>query len=267
MAPTHLPALAQRMALRRFVGRFPSAAQHDFSDKVSVTKFVNWAQSPDASNELVGTVIKAIFWMRHRGSPAHEYLEIVLDGEWLLLRIERDTDSWITFFRPKTRSICKDTVSVHMWTTSDTKLCSVQFDHDHSPTLTQLVDLLEIISESADFYNVWTLNCWWFASCIWTNLVKHHKATTSWCNHDTVQHWNQLSGEEVEPEGLDPEKVSLFLQIMHVEALRRTLGDEAAPRTLKCVSDQVAEKFDRRMREIRDDEPRHRHPIPLRKYP
>ncbi|KDQ56448.1 hypothetical protein JAAARDRAFT_36604 [Jaapia argillacea MUCL 33604] len=223
--------MSDKLDIARFHLHYPSVRQHGLYRKVNAGKFVKWIQTPEGSLEMASTCISSIIWMQQPGLPAHEYLIIHFGpgpSSWPL-RVERDTDSWTTLFRPKSRSNCKDTINFRppISFESDIQLASVTFTDRHGPTLGHLADLLQIVSESADYYNVWTLNCWWFASCIWTNLVRSvgSEVKHSFCNPDVVRHWNTVSAEGNDIWGMEPVKTARVLQFIHVAGLQRALGD------------------------------------------
>ncbi|KDQ57962.1 hypothetical protein JAAARDRAFT_57771 [Jaapia argillacea MUCL 33604] len=232
-----------------FYREFPSARRHKIAGKIAVGQLLRWMQSPDATSDITGRQICDIAWMKDPGLPAHEFLSISISYLPFDLRFERDTDSWITLFLPKSRSNCKDTVTIipHPADFSGSfKLAEVSFLHSRGPALQDLSDLLDIIAESADFYNVWTLNCWWFACSIWTNLVRRGLVCYSWCSDDMAGQWRSFSGEDGEDLGTDPMKVARMLQFVHVAGLQRTMGDSEGPEALARVSARIASALDRR---------------------
>ncbi|KDQ56450.1 hypothetical protein JAAARDRAFT_312100 [Jaapia argillacea MUCL 33604] len=246
--------MSDKLDIARFHQQYPSARRHGLSGKVSVGKFLKWIQSPEGSLEMACAEISSMYWMKKPGLPAHEYLIIYLGAShWRLgLRVERDTDSWSTLFLPKSRSNCKDTINFDpTWTIGNTVVAGVMFENSQGPKVGDLGDLLQIISESADYYNVWTLNCWWFVSCVWTNLVRSGVVETSHCDADVIQRWNTVSGEGKDKLGMDPVKIARVLQFIHVAGLQRALGDREGPRVMEKVSERIQDSFDRRSRALR----------------
>ncbi|KDQ51437.1 hypothetical protein JAAARDRAFT_73598 [Jaapia argillacea MUCL 33604] len=225
------------------LSRLPSARHHRLTGKFNVRKFSKWATSTEACSDGSKEMqITGIDWMKQPGLPSHEYLIVILNG-YHEIRVERDTDSWSTLFWSKSWSNCKDTVTVGFDRGSDVTMAWVRFNP--GPGLHTLTTLLDIITESADIYNVWTFNCWWLASCIWTNLVSRAVISDSGFDKEMAGLWGKMTGE-VEGEW-DALKFVKVQQFVHLAGLKRTMGESDGMKELEKVSAHVAELFDERM--------------------
>ncbi|KDQ56212.1 hypothetical protein JAAARDRAFT_194882 [Jaapia argillacea MUCL 33604] len=129
---------------------------------------------------VISLCIREIHWAKQPGFPSHEYLIIKLvDARRVIhdtiLRVERDTDSWASLLSLGSRTKCLDTITISSSEASlrgeDTILASIYFK-SYAVDVWYLVRILGSITAEADTYNIYTFNCWWFASRIWTNLAK-----------------------------------------------------------------------------------------------
>ncbi|KDQ56451.1 hypothetical protein JAAARDRAFT_208129 [Jaapia argillacea MUCL 33604] len=241
-----MPTSDSKWGLELFQGWFTSARRYKLTPQTPVANFLEWAQSPEAARDVDNTRILSVSWMKGKGIPSHEYIVITLE-HGSSLRLERNTDSWITAFRPKTRSNCKDTitfVSGYGRRGLDKRIAWATFDINVRPPLRRLIDLLRIISETADFYNMWTLNCWWYASCIWTNIIGSRQVNISGCSYDIVAQWRKVSGEDGKGVQDSPMKVARILQFIHVAGLQRALGDNEGPEMLNRISARISQEFE-----------------------
>ncbi|KDQ59740.1 hypothetical protein JAAARDRAFT_205719 [Jaapia argillacea MUCL 33604] len=251
------PGVPSRSGLDYFYSIFPSAHKHHFTVKMSVEKFLAWAQSPEASEEVAGTEIHTIYWMKGRNSPAHEYICVSFekDSKRYQIRIDRASPSWTKIFRRISGLNDQDTVFIpspfdH---NVDIPMAWVSFSSPHSPSFGDLAKLLGVISKSSHLLDKWTSNGWWYASCIWTNLLRYGRASSSWCTGDVVDRWNQASGEYEVRWDFDPRKAARVMQFIHASDLHHALSEDGEhPEELRCASEEIAEAFDREMMGLKD---------------
>ncbi|KDQ55109.1 hypothetical protein JAAARDRAFT_37625 [Jaapia argillacea MUCL 33604] len=226
---------------------FPSARRFKISSgRFSAHNFTKWIKSPEAYSDGVDQLsILSVAWGKTHKAPSHEYLVVTLRNSPSTLRLERDTDSWSTLWSPKSRSNCKDTVTIadrflDLVGRNDMILASFAFKYPAAP-LISLASLLEIISQQADRYNVWTFNCWWYAACLWRNLANRAE------RDDMCFQMNQEASEVrrlADREGFeswDALKFAQVLEFVHLAALERTWSQNSkAPKNhLGKASDDI----------------------------
>ncbi|KDQ55169.1 hypothetical protein JAAARDRAFT_342910 [Jaapia argillacea MUCL 33604] len=234
------------------LSKFPSARKFKISPgKYTPRTFTKLLESPEARSDGVdGLSMLSVAWGKSNKVPSHEYLVITLRNCPSSLRVERDTDSWSTLWSPKSRSNCKDTItiadrSLDLVGRNDTILASFAFKHP-CVSLSGLSILLELISQQSDKYNVWTFNCWWYVGCLWRNLVGRAKGLGGVCFRmneevDEVQRFGNEGGLEV----WDAIRFGRVMQFVHLATLERTwCQDSKAPKSqLKKVSDDIDQMF------------------------
>ncbi|KDQ51802.1 hypothetical protein JAAARDRAFT_81333 [Jaapia argillacea MUCL 33604] len=242
----------------------PSAREHRLPNRASVRSFIQWAKSEEARrDDISGLRIKEIHWMKQAGFPAHEYLILVVSeindvpSPVTFLRIERDTDSWSTLWRPTSKSNCKDTVTLSnsrrsIW--GDDALVSKVVSAGSDLDISKLVCLLEAITDSADAYNLWTLNCWWFAGCIWSNLVEAARLEPMFevekeMSQEMTAFCQDLNGE-VDPIIWDARKFAKIQQFVHLSALKRTFGDSQSRGEVESISVLIQRTYQKPLRSI-----------------
>ncbi|KDQ61702.1 hypothetical protein JAAARDRAFT_190429 [Jaapia argillacea MUCL 33604] len=149
--------------------------------KIRLEKFVRWVASlEDAAKQVY---IREISWVKEPRFPSHEYILLPFGDKSnpdtiydTTLRLERDTDSWFKIFGSWFGSNCRDTVS--MWSSSlaaqhsnDRQIAHIAVNRTDID-IRYIAILLEVIGKTADEYRVWSYNCWWYAGCLWRNLVR-----------------------------------------------------------------------------------------------
>ncbi|KDQ55103.1 hypothetical protein JAAARDRAFT_341184 [Jaapia argillacea MUCL 33604] len=232
---------------------FPSARKFKISPgRYSAQNFTKWIKSPEACSDGVDQLsILSAAWGKTDKAPSHEYLVVTLRNSPSTLRLERDTDSWSTLWSPKSRSNCKNTVTISdqfldLVGRNDTILASFAFKYPAAP-LISLASLLEIISQQADRYNVWTFNCWWYACCLWRNLAKCAERDNM-CfrmNQEASEVRRLADGEGFE--SWDAIKFAQVLEFVHLAALERTWSrdSQTAKSQLRKASEDIERLFSR----------------------
>ncbi|KDQ53011.1 hypothetical protein JAAARDRAFT_61578 [Jaapia argillacea MUCL 33604] len=243
------------------IQELPSAQRHKLHVQGNpVDKFVEWAHSGDAKNDDIDLIyITDLNWMKEPGYPSHEFLLVSIMGPQLkqptALRIERDTESWATVFRPYSRSVCKDTVTLaesYGWGSllktqprQSQSLASVTFQSNNIPLL-KLVILLDVISQSPGFYNVWTVNCWWFAETIWRNIVELAKENEMKFllveEEELARFWGSVT-DGADVKNWDARKFGLVQEQLHAVCLMRAFGDNVAKSKVDHWSKEVDDIF------------------------
>ncbi|KDQ64699.1 hypothetical protein JAAARDRAFT_28343 [Jaapia argillacea MUCL 33604] len=158
---------------------FTSTRERKIRGELSVDKFLDWATSSEAKTEGVGNIsIQEVIWCKMDPGqiPAsHEYLVLLLDTPDVAIRIERDSPYWVTVLGPYIKGTRKDIITIAKSTSELCKptdiIATLKFPPS-SVKMSTLTALLELIIQSAKYYNVYTFNCWWFAARIWENLAK-----------------------------------------------------------------------------------------------
>ncbi|KDQ61695.1 hypothetical protein JAAARDRAFT_31156 [Jaapia argillacea MUCL 33604] len=155
------------------------------TEKLSVKRFIAWATSLDLQGIADQVFIREISWVKEPGFPSHEYILLTFGdisnpnpSHDTTLRLERDTNSWFKIFGSwlGLGSNCRDTVSIcgssvaaqHSGDRTIAHIAVSRTDID----LRHITVLLEVIAKAADEYRVWSYNCWWYAGCLWRNLVR-----------------------------------------------------------------------------------------------
>ncbi|KDQ58676.1 hypothetical protein JAAARDRAFT_676298 [Jaapia argillacea MUCL 33604] len=203
------------------IDQLASARDAKILGKSSVANFLKWVNSADALAIGVENIsIRELRWGKSPGKPSHEYLIMVLDHG--ALRAERDAPSWYSILSPNYRDKCEDTIIYkntpeELLDHRDEVLATLHFRKGDVQVF-HLALLLSAISEKADFYNVYTINCWWYTCCLWNNLAKlphqsqyrfHMKI--DWIDDGSIIKWN-------------PIRFGRRMQLIHIGGVRRGIG-------------------------------------------
>ncbi|KDQ57515.1 hypothetical protein JAAARDRAFT_207045 [Jaapia argillacea MUCL 33604] len=216
----------------------PSARKHKLTRKSPVDTFIKWASSEEACMDGVDQIsLSEMRWGKKPGRPSHEYL--VLTFGTFALRLERDTDSWRTLLSPDYSSACKDTISIsdhpHDLIEPDAEVVATLVTSSFDSCLSHLVLLLDIIFKTANLYNVYTFNCWWFTARLWINLAKTIPANTS-----RFRALEGATGHGIER--MDAIQFAQRQQYVHLAAFQRLYGTQAAE--AKGQLEAASEKID-----------------------
>ncbi|KDQ56103.1 hypothetical protein JAAARDRAFT_320723 [Jaapia argillacea MUCL 33604] len=231
--------------------QLPSAREAKLTSKASVEAFLGWIKSPGAELDGVDTLpLREIVWMKTPGLPSHEYLVMKFGRTYL--RVERDTDSWLSVLGLGLKTVCRDTISIshdptNLRDTEDQVVASISF-HDSSTTnLWSFATLLSVIMDHADFYNVYTYNCWWFAHCIWSNLSDTTDLdTTNFYlekGANTVLEAQRLFSSGGDRGACDAQTFGKVQQYVHMAALERASASSQTKEETLRVSRRIAAAF------------------------